>query len=383
MKKIKVFLSTVPFLFAPIFAADYTDCAKFFNPFNPSPELEEKINFPVMGGFGARIGGGMNGVHPFTMGKDGKIVAADWTKSYNRDDKSGNETIEYDQPIFKYKGGFKIGEQPNFDLDKKRVKVQITRDADGNITSVYNDYNVTKKELEENNEIMLQWKNKIYNPKYLKEIEEINKKMGVKDEDFAFIPVGNRFNLSILGGKNGKCRVDGAEFDFLTQNKIDGKKMTTTTFNTETCNDISKALKQYKKQVENCSDPEANNAISKIATKYYKNNPNKGTFFYPGMGMMGGAGMGYGMPIGTGNMGTGMGMGVGGGLMNPSFDILMGPLVSVSGAEGILGASSPLLAAIQVSQYCAIYGVTPFMNDQYFPSAKTISPTAGTPTHKK
>lgn len=348
----KLFLSILLlFSTAVVGAADYTDCANFFN-----PQLHERTSFPNRTGV-------MNGVYPFIMDKNGKVVAASWAKNYSKDDKTGNETIEYEIPVMKYDRGFIPGGMgmPKFDVDKKRIKVLINRDENGNITSIYDDTGINKKEIEEHNKIMKSWSTKIYNPQYIKEIEETNKKMGIKNEDFAYIPVGNRYKISMVGGKEGKCRIDGAEMDILTQAKIDGKRISATTFNTEACNDIVKALKTYKKQLESCTNPEANNAIRKIAYKFFQNNPDKSPYF--GMGMMGGSyGAGYSMPMVGGGMGMIPGMGMG--MIGGAFDTMMAQL-----------QTNPLLAAAQANQYCAIYGLTPFLNNEYFPSEKSVIPS--------
>ncbi|MCO4795456.1 MAG: hypothetical protein KC493_17175 [Bacteriovoracaceae bacterium] len=377
-------LSTMTlFLSTTVFAeTDYSKCSQFINPFQgESSGFGYQGGSSGSGGVGLGVSGGgfgTGGLYPFKLKKNGKIEPAKGVKSYEFNKDSNEEIIEFEIPTFPYL--MEPGQEVDFSKIKPVMKVQrviIKRDKDNEIKTITNDFDVKQKDLDNHNKMMKKWFEYTYSDKYKEQMKKMQAQWGLEDfQTPIMMPLKSDLHLSQV---NGKCRVDRHTITNLMDNKIDGFKYDTVSYDTKLCKDLGDALAKHQKTLEKCFSQKAAKDFSKIASDFYESNhresPGNNFGFgqvgsgYPGGGIGGGFGIGMGTFPGMGG-GMGFGMGMGGyGMGMQSLENQVAGMANNSQFSGI----PPAVAANNLYNTCRWMGLGEFENDEYWPKEPALS----------
>jgi hypothetical protein len=304
---------------AHVFASvDYSKCARYLNPLLPAGgEKEADFDSGGMGGgfgFGVGMGGGY-GMLPFTLKPDGEVVANDGA-NYKRDPKTGAETIEVEYSF------------PGMDGKTQKYKNSYTieRDSEGKPTSINQNWNYTKQQLDQWRE--MQTKN---NPYW-------EKKEG---EEAPVLPMYlYKTSKLALEYKNGQCVVKDLVIESEDVNdKGIPPKLSQTIFNTGFCRNLNDLLKKHP-EAEACFNKDLNKKFSDVFQGFVKENHQK--LNIPPMGMMGGWGMGMGGPYGM--------------------DLTSQVMFQAPEGSKLMG-SSPVISAHKIVETCKVQGLQRFYAD--------------------
>ena len=236
MRRILIFLTLLVVLTAS-HAADFSDCARFFNNDDPSEGNLKGYRTKKSGPF---VPERLRYI-PFHLKIDGSVVlheGATMEEEINRAGRVGRQIIRYQSPDIE---SLEMLDVANFGTETKPVKVIIERDSQGHITAITENIDLITDEEEDD------------------EIERIRNWAG-GDADLSFAYKGTRTTFGII---RGSCLP--LESKELIVRYKDGKKQDTeiVVFNTKLCQKIREFI-VYNQEAKSCFDRDFNTRFAEL-----------------------------------------------------------------------------------------------------------------------